>query len=80
MDLTTCFLSKFYVVHTFDARRFQVRLDARDPSGESWDCLLRRLSCNVGDLTNSTPFRDLILVTNLINEATKTISLRVFKA
>ena len=80
MDLTNCFLGKFYVVHTFDARRFQVRLNARAPSGESWNYLLRRLSCNVEELTTSTPFRDLILITNLLKEATDTISLRVFKA
>jgi len=65
MDLTSCNLGKFLVVHTFVASRFQVRLDARAPSGESWIYLLTRLSCNVEDLTPSTPFRDLILATNL---------------
>jgi len=65
MDLTSCILGKFLVVHTFVARRFQVRLDTRTPSGGSWNDLLRRLSCNVEDLTPSTPFRDLILATNL---------------
>ena len=54
MDLTSCILVKFLVVHTFVARRFQVRLDARAPSGESSNYLLRRLSCNVEDLTPST--------------------------
>jgi len=56
MDLTSCNLSKLLVVHTFVARRFQGRLDARVPSGEIWNYLLRRLSCNVEDLTASTPF------------------------
>jgi len=65
MDLTSCILCKYLVVHTFVARRFQVRLDARAPSVESWSYLLRRLSCNVEDITPSTLFRDLILATNL---------------
>jgi len=80
MDLTSCILCKYLVFHTFVARRFQVRLDARAPSVESWSYLLRRLSCNVEDITPSTPFRDLILATNLWKEATDTISLHVFKA
>ena len=62
MDLTSCILGKFLVVHTFVASRFQVRLDARAPSGESW---IYMLSCNIEDLTPSTTFRDLILATNL---------------
>ena len=78
--MTSCIMGKFLVVHTFVASRFQVRLDARAPSGESWIYLLTRLSCNVEDLTPSTPFRDLILATNLRKGATGTISLRVFKA
>jgi len=65
MDLTSCIMGKFFVVHTFVARRFQVRLDTRDPSGESWNYLLRSLSCNVEDLVPSTAFRDLILATNV---------------
>jgi len=80
VDLTCCILGKFLVVHTFVARRFQVRLDARSPSSEIWNYLLRRLSCKVEDLTPSTPFRDLILATNLLKGATDIISLRVFKA
>jgi len=40
MDLTTCNLGKFLVVPTFVAKRLQVRLDARAPSGESWNYLL----------------------------------------
>jgi len=65
MDLTTCNVGKFLVVPTFVARRLQVILDARAPSGESWNYLSRRLSLNVKDITPSTPFRDLILATNL---------------
>jgi hypothetical protein len=65
VDPTSCILGKFLVVHTFVARRFQVRLDDRTPSGESWNYLLRRLSCNVEDLMPSTLFRDLIVATNL---------------
>ena len=66
MDMSRNKLDKFLVVPTFVARHFQVCLDARDPSGESWNYLLRRLSCNVEDLTPSTPFSDLILATNTI--------------
>jgi len=65
VDLTSCILGKVLVVHPFVARRFQVRLDARVPSGEIWNYLLRRISCNVEDLTPSTPFRDVFLATNL---------------
>jgi len=50
VDLKSFILGKFLVVHTFVARRFQVRLDARAPSGESWKYLLRRLSCIAKDL------------------------------
>jgi len=80
VDLTSCILGKFLVVHTFVARHFQVCLDARAPSGEIWNYLLRRMYCNVKDLTPSTPFRDLILATNVRKWATGTISLHVFKA
>jgi hypothetical protein len=79
MDSTQCNLGKFLVVPTFVARRLQVRKDARDPSGESWDYLPRRLSCNFEEMTTSTPFRDLFLTTNLRQGATATISLCVFK-
>ena len=57
--------ASFLVVPTFVARRLQVLQDARAHSGESWNYLSRRLSCNVEDLTLSTPFRDHILATNL---------------
>jgi len=72
VDLTICILGKFLVVHSFVARRFRVRLDARAPSGEIWNYLLRRISSNVEDLTTSTPFRDLILVTNLLAKRRQT--------
>jgi len=65
VDLTSCNVGKFLVVTTFVARYFQVRLDARAPSGECWNYLLRRLSCNVEELPPSTLFRDLIHSTNL---------------
>jgi len=65
MDMTRCNLGKILVVQTFVARRLQVRKDARDPSGESWSYLSRRLSCKFEEMTVSTPFSDLFLATNL---------------
>jgi len=65
MDLTRCNLSKFLVVTTFVARRLLVCLDARFRSGDSWNYLSRRLSCNVEYLTPSAPFRELFPATNL---------------
>jgi len=65
MDLKRRNLGKFLVVPTFVARRLQVLLDARAPSGENWNYLSRRISCMVKDLTPSTPFRDLFLATNV---------------
>jgi len=59
MDTTRCNLGKLLVVPTFVAKRLQVRKDARDPSGESWNYLSRRLSCNFAEMTSSTPYRDL---------------------
>ena len=44
MDMTRCKLGKVLVVPTFVARRLQVRKDARDPNGERWNYLSRRLS------------------------------------
>ena len=38
-DLTSCNLGKFLVVPTFLARRLQVRLDARAPTGGIWNYL-----------------------------------------
>jgi hypothetical protein len=65
MDLTLCKLGKFLVDPSFFARCLHVRKDARDPSGESWKYLSRRLSCNFSEMTASTPFRDVFLTTNL---------------
>jgi len=65
MDMTRLNLGKILVVSTFVARRLQVFKDARDPSGESWNSLSRRLSCNYAEKTSSTPFGDLFLDTNL---------------
>jgi len=65
VELTCSILGKYLVVHTFVAMRFQVRLDARAPSGKIWNYLLRRLACKVEDLTPSTPFRYLFLATNI---------------
>jgi len=65
MDMGRCNLGKFLVVPTFVASRLQVRKDARDPSGESWNYLSRSQSCNFTEKTASTPFRDLFLATNL---------------
>jgi len=64
MDIIRCKLGKL-VLLTFVARRLQVRKDSRDPSGESWNYLSRRQSCNFAEKTASTPFRDLFLATNL---------------
>jgi len=54
MHVTRCNLDKSLVVPTSVVRRLEVRLDARAPSGESWNYLSRRLSCNVEYLTPST--------------------------
>jgi len=43
MDMTRCSLGKFLVVPTFVTRRLHVSKDARDPSGEKWNFLSRRL-------------------------------------
>jgi len=66
MDMSRNKLDKFLVVPTFVARRLQVCKDARDPSGESWNYLLRRQSCNFTEKTVSTQFRDLFLARNLL--------------
>jgi len=52
----------------------------QSPSVESWNYFLRRLSCNVENLTPSAPFRYLIPATNLWQGATDPISLGVLKA
>ena len=50
------------------------------PSGESWNYLSRMLSYNIEDLTPSTPFRDLILATNLCQGSDGLIRLCVLEA
>ena len=79
MDMKSCNLVKFLVVPTFVARRLQVRQDARVPSGESWNYLYRRPSCNFAEINSSTPFTELFLVKTFDNWATTTIRLCVFK-
>jgi hypothetical protein len=64
MDMARCNLGKFLVVPTFVAKRHQVSKDARDPSGERWNYLSRRQSCNFTEKTVSTRFRDLFLARN----------------
>jgi len=76
LHTTRCKLDKLLVVPTFVARRLQVRKDARDPSGESWNYLSRRLSCNLAEMTSSTPFRDLWTTPTIKLSVTKC----VFKA
>jgi hypothetical protein len=63
--MTRCNVGKFLIVPTFVVRRLQVRKDARDPSGQSWNYLSRRLSCNFAEMTASMPFTDLFLARNL---------------
>jgi len=46
MDRTCCKLGKFLVVRTIVTRRLHICKAARDPSGERWNYLSRRLSCN----------------------------------
>jgi len=65
MDTTQCNLRKLLEVPSFVARSLQVSKDARDPSGETWKYLTRRMSCNFAEMTSSTPFRDLFPATNL---------------
>ena len=47
MDMTRCSLGKFLVVPTFVTRRLHICKAARDSSGERWNYLFRRLSCNL---------------------------------
>jgi len=46
MNMTRCRLGKFLVVPTFVTRYLHIHKAARDPSGERWNYLSRRLSCN----------------------------------
>jgi len=80
MDMTRCNQGKFLVVPTFDAWRLQVRQDATAPTGESWNYLTRRLSCNFAEISPSTSFTDMFLPTIFDKWATATSSLCVFKA
>jgi len=64
-DMTRCNLGKFLVVPTFVTRRLQVRKDARDPSGESWNYLSRIRSSNFAVMTASKPFMDVFHATNI---------------
>jgi len=61
MDMTPCSLGKFLVVPTFVTRLLQICKATRDPSGERWNYLSRRLFCNFAQMTAITPFRYLIL-------------------
>jgi hypothetical protein len=65
MDLTRCKVGMFLVVPTFFARHLHVRKYVRDTSGEVWNYLSRRRSCNFSEMTASTPFRDLFHARNL---------------
>jgi len=46
MDMTRCSLGKFLVVSTFATRCLHICKAGRDPSGERWNYLRRRLSLN----------------------------------
>lgn len=56
MDLARCILDKFLVVVTFVARCLDICKDARDPSGERRNYLLKSLSSNFAEMTASMPF------------------------
>ena len=57
-----CRLGNFLVVHTFVTRRLHICKDARDPSGETWNYLSRRLYCNFAEMIAYTTFRDLFWI------------------
>jgi len=61
MDMTRCSLGNFLGVPTFVTRRLNICNAARDPSGERWNYLSRRLTCNFALMTAFTPFRYLFL-------------------
>jgi hypothetical protein len=65
MDLARCILGKFSIVPTFVARCIDVCTDAREPSGDGWNYLSKRLSSNFAEMTASTPFRYMFLAINL---------------
>jgi len=62
MNMTSRILCKFLVVPTFVARRLHSFKDARDPSGETWNYLSRRLYCNFAEMIAYTTFRDLFWI------------------
>jgi len=64
-DITRCNLGKFLLVPTFVTRRLQVRKNARDPSGESWNYLSRIRSFNFAVITASKPYMDVFHATNI---------------
>jgi len=45
--MTPCSLGQFLAVPTFVTRCLHICKAGRDPSGERWNCLSRRLSCNL---------------------------------
>jgi hypothetical protein len=61
INMTGSKLGKLLVVATLAARRLDLCKDTRDPSGESWKYLSRRLSCNFAEMIAFSPFRDLFL-------------------
>jgi len=65
MDFARCILVKYLVVPNFVARCLHVSKDARDPSGDRWNYLSRRLFGNFAEMIVSSPFTDLFLATNL---------------
>jgi len=44
-DMTRCRLGNFLVIPTFVTRRLHICKGGRDPSGDIWNYLSRRLSC-----------------------------------
>jgi len=52
-----CSLGKFLVVPTFVSRCLHICKAGRVPSGERWNYLSRRLSCNLPYMTTFTPFK-----------------------
>jgi hypothetical protein len=60
-NMTGSNLGKLLVVANLVARRIDLCKDSRDPSGERWNYLSRRLSCNFAEMIAFTPFRDLFL-------------------
>jgi len=54
MNMTGRNMGKFFLVLSFVARRIPLCKDARDPRGESWNYLSRRLSCIFAEMMAST--------------------------